>query len=124
MGIKIIIEDQPSKPCWDMFGDISPKLGLVVFDLACFLGRHGTKEMHITSIIRPMKNDSGVHACGRGIDVSVKNIDKEILPVAREYINQKYQYDSARPRKETMVIHVGSGYEGDKAVHIHLQVLE
>jgi len=106
---------------WEMFSDLAPKVCFVFYDLYMLLKLHGVPDIIITSLIRPKENDSGVHALGRAIDVSVTNIPKELHPLIVEYINAKYPYDKSRPEMNTLIIHTGVGYDGDIGSHIHIQ---
>jgi len=108
---------------WEMFGAIHPKLGLVFFDLCHWLEKYDIEEIIITSMIRPQLDDSGVHALGRAMDVSVSTIPTNLRLVLAEYINKKYVYDPMRTNIQTFVLHTGSGYNNDQGEHIHLQVL-
>ena len=110
-------------PRWEMFGEIEPKLGLIFFDLCCLLERHGIDNIIITSIIRPKINDSGVHALGRAMDISLETIPDHMLYMINTYMNEKWIYDPNRKHLNTCVIHTGDGYDNDIAPHIHLQVL-
>lgn len=113
---------KPGTATWDMLGRIEARLLLILADTARWLELEGVRVLTITSLIRPKENDSGVHALGRGVDLSVHGIPSSLLLPLQEYLNTKYQYDPMRPNMQTCVLHIGNGYGTDKAEHIHLQV--
>lgn len=109
-------------PTWDMFGKIDSKLMLVFAEAYDWLRNEGVSSITVTSIIRPQTTDSGVHAAGRGIDVSIQGIPRSLLLPLQEYINNTFPYDHERPLMQTCVLHVGGGYAKDQAEHLHFQV--
>jgi hypothetical protein len=105
-------ENQPDCD-WNMFGQIHPKLGMIFYDLACYLEDNNVKEITITSILRP-QDLSSVHAYGRGMDIRA-DFSPEIRDKATKYINGKYPYNTYS--HETCIYHnTGNGW------HLHLQV--
>jgi hypothetical protein len=119
--MKIVLRDG-STACWNMFGYISPRLGIVFYDFCLFLRDHGVTEVIITSIVRPKKDDSGVHFLGRGIDVA-NSFPQIIGQQAMNYINSKYPYDKNRPEIKTVIFHETNDYN-DAALHYHLQSID
>lgn len=118
--LKIRIK-QGSSANFEMFGDISPRLGIIFYELARKAKDWGLKELIITSIIRPKTNDSGVHALGRGIDISTQNMNQDLIDALVNFINLRYTYDIARPQIKTAIYH-STDAAGDAGFHIHLQV--
>lgn len=106
---------------WCMFGEISPKLGIIFFEFVQLMKRRGVDNLVITSIIRHKENDTGIHMMGRAIDVSLNGISKKIAVEVCNIINALFQYGN---NKSTAIIHTGNGYQGDIAEHIHLQANE
>jgi hypothetical protein len=117
----IIRIKQYSSASWEHFSRISPRLGVVFFELARKAQDWGLKELVITSIIRPKTNDSGVHALGRGIDISTANMNQDLIDSLVEFINNRYSYDMQRPELKTAIYH-STDAAGDDGKHLHLQV--
>ena len=107
---------------FEHFGKISPKLGKVFFDVVKYLALAGHKDVVITSIIRPKKDDSGVHEEGRAMDISCTFSD-EIGDDMMYWINMHYQYDKNRPQLKTIIRHLTENYD-DPGMHYHLQVMK
>lgn len=103
-----------------MFTQIHPKLGMVFYHLYLLLSEKGIQEITVTSIIRPKTEDSGVHAEGRAIDVSV-NFDTLVAQDVVNTINNSYIYDLKRPHLKTAILHTTDILQ-DSGLHIHLQV--
>jgi hypothetical protein len=106
---------------WEMMGDISPRLGIVFYDMCRKAKDWGVKEIVITSIIRHKESDSGVHELGRAIDIRTSNMANEMVSALVDFINKRYTYDMLRPEIKTAISHCSTNY-GDPGNHIHLQV--
>jgi hypothetical protein len=117
--MKITLKEGSAR--WEQFGSISPRLGVVFYELARKAQDWGLKELVITSIIRPQTNDSGVHALGRGIDISTHNMNQDLIDSLVDFINKRYTYDMARPQLKTAIYHTTDA-AGDPGKHLHLQV--
>ena len=104
---------------WEHFGEIVPKLGKVFFDVVNYLSHAGFKDIVITSIIRPKKDDSGVHEAKRAIDISCTFPD-EVGDDMMYWINLHYPYDRKRPQMKTIIRHVTDSY-GAPVKHYHMQ---
>ena len=113
-----MIKIKKGSPDWFMFGEISPKLGIVFYEFVLLMKRRGIDNLVITSIKRKKENDSGVHAVGRAIDISLTGVPKNIAQEVAEIINALYPYGSG---KQSVILHTGVGYGGDNAEHIHIQ---
>lgn len=103
---------------WCMFGEISPKLGIIFYEFVLLAKRRGVINLVVTSIIRHKENDTGIHAIGRGIDISLNGIPKNTAIEICDEINALYPYGN---NKQSALMHTGNGYKGDIAEHIHLQ---
>jgi hypothetical protein len=113
--VVIKIQDGSSAK-WEMFGNIHPRLGQIFYDFCNKCRDMKISEVIITSIIRPHEDDSGVHALGRGLDISKTTIPETIGLAIMETINEKYVYDIMRPSMKVCIYHdVGKG------LHYHLQ---
>ena len=105
----------------EMMSEIKPKLLMITADVADFVWRHLARPIVITSIIRAkgaVPGESGIHALGRGIDISVNDIPDNIQRILVQYINSKYIYDAVRHHLDTAIIH-DTGY----GKHLHLQCM-
>lgn len=111
-----------SSATWEMMGDIHPKLGIVFYEFVKELARLSVNNVIITSIVRAVTGDTGVHSVGRAIDIA-NSFPRDLGRIAQRKINKKYPYDSKRPRLNTVVFHKTNS-AGDNALHYHLQVME
>lgn len=105
---------------FEHFGQISPKLGMIFYYFCGRLVDHGIKNAIVTSIIREKKEDSGVHAVGRAIDVA-DTFARDVGRKIEEEINTMYPYDPNRPNLKTIIYHKVDTYN-DAAFHYHIQV--
>jgi hypothetical protein len=107
----------------EMIFEISPRLGMVMFAVDCFLKEHGY-EATWTSIIRPKAGDSGIHADKRAADMSIRDIPLEIVKQLCSAINREFPYDPSRPDMLTAALNDGGNYSGQGVHdHVHFQVL-
>ena len=105
---------------WEHFGQIHPQLGKVFYDFCKKLKSLGVNDIVITSIIRPKTKDSGVHECGRAIDIRA-DFQFGAGEKAMDYINSVYKYDKDRNWLRTAIFHKTKA-AGDYGDHFHLQV--
>lgn len=111
----------------DEFWEIDPHLRVILCDADYFLRRHGF-YLFLTCLIRMESEERelfeqgiaqsprGVHVFGRGGDARPTPSDS-VNQVLLSYINTKYPYDPARPEKQTMIRHGGTGD------HFHFQTM-
>lgn len=92
----------------------------------------------LSEILRtPLENDllygghgdhlTGVHVAGRGVDVSIAGVDRELVGDLVLAMNRKWSYDPARPAMNVALLHEkpadpGPPYRPPIAPHLHLQV--
>jgi len=104
---------------WEMMGQIRPLLGKIVYNIVDWFDRNGVHDIVITSIIRPKTDDSGIHALGRAVDISIEELPGNLVFECIKVFNALYPYDS---KYNTIVPHIGKGYKGDIGPHLHVQV--
>lgn len=114
-----------SSPSWDMFGIMSPRCPMILFEIEDWL-KQKQLEICVTSLIRPKTTDSGIHAVGRAADFIIcKIVDHAVIPYVNYvhdslliWVNSKYFYD---PVRKTIMYHkVDDPTKG--GYHFHLQV--
>lgn len=74
-------------------------------------------ELTITSIIRRTHDSTGIHSCGRAVDISIKGLSKAQVYQIEYWLNSTFPYDPKSFKYQT-ALHHDVGY-GD---HIHIQV--
>jgi len=105
---------------WKQFGEISPKLGMIVYYVMGRLVDFGIQEATITSLIRPKDKDCGIHACMRAADIRI-DFPMDIAKKIEQEVNLLYPYDINRPLYKTIIMHSSDDYN-DNGIHLHIQV--
>lgn len=103
----------------ELFWQIDPRLREIVCRLESFLWQTLDYELTITSTIRIIHDKTGIHACGRAVDIRTRDLSLEMINYIVRWINKEYPYDHKRPKKVSCMYHsVGLGW------HFHIQVSE
>jgi len=99
----------------DDFFRLSPRLRIILCDLALYCWKNFRKKIVITSMFR----DSGIHSTGRAADIRSRIFKNSQCRKITNYLNKKYKYGLGYDGKEhdTCIWHdVGKGK------HFHIQV--
>jgi len=100
-----------------LFWELDIRLRYILIWLEYGFKLNNLPELKITSTIRKkklIKNESGIHACGRAADISIKGLSEEDIKWIVKSINKKFVYGG----KYNTALRHDVGF-GD---HIHLQV--
>lgn len=107
---------------WDMFGLLKTKVSKIFFEICETVECLGKEHIIITSMIRPKKNDSGVHELARAIDFVIPYLNDNEINSILDAVNTNYVYDIKRPEKKTLIYHSTDSYNAS-GYHFHLQVM-
>ena len=89
-------------------------LRFIVYAVAGWFDFLGLGNIVVTDIWR--NDPNSVHHFWRGIDIVPEDRDENKMNLIRDFINEHFQYDAARPKKDVVPnIHHGT------APHDHLQ---
>lgn len=108
-----------SKKIQSQFKNLHWKLRYILFFLDNKSIKEFNKEIFITSLIRPKKKDSGIHALKRAGDIRTKNYyTKSQIETLVSFLKNTYIYDPKRPKYKIVLYHKVHG----STLHIHVQV--
>lgn len=116
---------------------ITPTMKEVALQAIRFAETHDW-DPELTEVLRtPLENDlcygghgdhmMGVHVVGRGVDVSIRGISRELVRAVIDHVNADWVYDPARPLMRCALLHEkpaepGPPYRPPIVPHLHLQV--